>query len=323
MGAPGHICHEHPMTPQKTLSGRAWAELILLAAIWGGSFLSIRIALDEITPLTSVAHRTGWAMLALWGVVWAMRLPVPRSPRIWLGFLGMGVLNNVIPFGLMAWGQVHIETGLTSILNAATAIFGVLVAALFFADERMTLRKGVGVGLGFVGVATAIGLENLRSFDLRSLAQIAIIAGTVSYALAGAWARVFLGGLPPQVAAAGMLTGATLVTVPMAWVVDGPISLALEGTTLAAIAYYALIATAGAYLLYYRVLAMAGSGNLMLVTLLIAPVAIALGALVRDEALNPNAFAGFVLLALGLAILDGRIWTLIRRRAVDRAGGPR
>ncbi|WP_415920711.1 DMT family transporter [Tateyamaria sp. SN6-1] len=311
------------MTSQKSLSGRAWGELLLLALIWGGSFLSIRIALDEVGFLTSVAHRTFWAMLALWAVVVVMRLPVPRDPRLWLAFLAMGLLNNVIPFGLMAWGQLHIETGLTSILNAATAIFGVIVAAIVFADERMTLRKAVGVALGFLGVATAIGLENFRNFDLRSLAQLAILGGTISYAFAGAFARQFLSGLSPQVAAAGMLTGSSLITVPLAWFVEGPITLALQPDTLLAIAYYAIIATAGAYLLYYRVLAMAGSGNLMLVTLLIAPVAITLGALVRGEALSPNAFVGFGLLALGLVILDGRVWTRLVRRGVDRSPAPR
>lgn len=305
------------MVQQKTLSGRAWAELLLLALIWGGSFLSIRIALDEIGPLTSVAHRTGWAMLVLWAVVLVMRLPIPRSPRIWIGFLGMGLLNNVIPFGLMSWGQLYIETGLTSILNATTAIFAVLAAALFFADERITMRKGIGVALGFVGVATAIGLENFRNFNLQSLAQLAILAGTISYALAGVWARKFLGDLPAQVAAAGMLTGSTLITLPLAWWVEGPLTLALQPDTILAISYYALVATAGAYLLYYRVLAMAGSGNLLLVTLLIAPVAITLGALVRQETLSTNAFVGFALLALGLTILDGRIWALILRPSVD------
>ncbi|WP_299612406.1 DMT family transporter [uncultured Tateyamaria sp.] len=305
------------MIPQKTLSGRAWAELLLLGLIWGASFLSIRIALDEISPLTSIAHRTFWAMCVLWIVVAAMRLPLPRAPRVWIGFLGMGILNNAIPFGLMAWGQLHIETGLTSILNAATAIFGVAVAAIFLADERFTMRKGFGVCLGFFGVAVAIGLENFQNFDVRSLAQLAVIAGTVSYAFAGVWARTFLGGLPPQVAAAGMLTGSSLITVPLAWIVDGPITLSLQTDTLLSIGYFSIVATAGAYLLYYRVLAMAGAGNLMLVTLVIPPVAIVLGAAVRNETLNPNAFVGFALLALGLAILDGRILTLLRRRHVD------
>ncbi|MEO0390655.1 MAG: DMT family transporter [Pseudomonadota bacterium] len=302
------------MTHQTTLSGRAWAELMLLGLIWGASFLSIRVALDEIGFLTSVAHRTFWAMLALWIAVLALRLPIPRDPRLWGAFLVMGLLKNMIPFGLMAWGQLHIETGLTSILNAATAIFGVLAAALFFADERITLRKGIGVALGFLGVATAIGLDNVRNFDITSLAQLAILAGTISYALAGVWAKTTLGGLPPQVAAAGMLTGSSLISVPLAIAVEGMPSLALQTDTLLAIAYYAMIATAGAYLLYYRVLAMAGSGNLMLVTLLIPPVAITLGAMVRDEALGANALIGFALLALGLIILDGRAWRALRRR---------
>ncbi|MEO9514719.1 MAG: DMT family transporter [Paracoccaceae bacterium] len=304
------------MTPQKTISGRAWGELVLLGAIWGASFLSIRVALDEIGPLTSVAHRTFWAMLVLWAVVLVMRLPIPKDRHIWIGFLGMGLLNNVIPFALMAWGQLHISSGLTSILNATTAIFGVLVAALFFADERLTLRKTLGVLIGFFGVATAIGLDFLRNFDLSSLAQLAVLLGTVSYAFASVWARTRLSGLSPQVAAAGMLTGASVITLPLAWIVEGPISLSLQPDTALAIAYYTLIATAGAYLLYYRVLAMAGSGNLMLVTLLVPPVAITLGTWVLDEALGPNAYLGFALLALGLVVLDGR---LFRRRGVDRS----
>lgn len=289
--------------------------MLLLAAIWGASFVAVRIALDEIGPMTAVAHRVGWAMVALWIVILAMRLPIPRDPKTWLGFLGMGLLNNVIPFGLMAWGQLHIESGLTSILNAATAIFGVITAAVFFADERVTPRKAVGVALGFAGVATAIGLENLRQFDIRSLAQLAVIAGTLSYALASVWARKRLSGQPPQVAAAGMVTGATLIMLPLAWVLEGPISLDLQPRTYLAIGYYALIATAFAYLLYYRVLAMAGSSNLMLVTLLIPPFAIVLGAVLLNETLRPAAYFGFALLALGLIVLDGRIWHLIKGSA--------
>ncbi|WP_159976609.1 DMT family transporter [Roseobacter cerasinus] len=307
------------MTDQMSLSSRTWAALLLLAVIWGASFLSIRVALDEIGPLTAVAHRTLWAMLVLWIVVAIRRLPLPRAPGIWGAFLVMGLLNNVIPFGLMAWGQLYVETGLTSILNAATAVFGVIAAALFFRDERLSLRKSIGVLLGFFGVATAIGLENIRSFDLRSLAQLAILAGTVSYALASVWARKTLSALSPQVAAAGMLTGSTIVTLPLALSVEGPMRFDLAPVTVLAIGYYAVIATAGAYLLYYYILARAGSGNLMLVTLLIPPVAILLGTVVRDEALNPNAYFGFAILALGLAVLDGRLWHRLRKtgRLID------
>ena len=111
-----------------TLSSRAWVELILLSFIWGGSFLAVRIALDEIPFVTTVAFRVGIAALVLWVYVTVRRLPVPRDPKIWGALLMMGLLNNVLPFSLMAWGQLHIETGLTSILNAGTAVFGVLAA---------------------------------------------------------------------------------------------------------------------------------------------------------------------------------------------------
>ena len=302
---------------QKNLSARAWGELILLSAIWGGSFLSIRIALDEIGPLTVVVHRVGWAALALWLVIAARRLPLPREPRIWGAFAVMGLLNNLLPFALMAWGQIHISTGLTSILNASTAIWGVLVAALVFADERLSPRRAAGVALGFAGVVAAIGWRALVEIDVRSLAQVAVLAGALSYALAGAWARATLGGLRPEVAAAGMLTASTLMALPLAWAVEGRPSLALAPATWGAIAYYALAGTALAYLLYYRVLAMAGSGNLMLCTLMIPPVAIALGALVRGEELRGAAYGGFALLAAGLVVLDGR---LLPRRAIE---GPR
>ncbi|CUH39372.1 putative DMT superfamily transporter inner membrane protein [Jannaschia seosinensis] len=288
------------------MPNRAWAELALLSLIWGGSFLAVRVALDEIPFVTSVAFRVGLAAAALWALVLARGLPVPRQPRIWAALLVMGGLNNVIPFSLMAWGQLHIESGLTSILNAGTAVFGVLAAAIFLSDERLTTRRAMGVSLGFLGVATAIGLENLAAFDLRSAAQLAVVAGTMGYALAGVWARVFLPGLPPAVSAAGMLTGSSLMMIPAALLIDGPVWPSQTDTWLA-IGYYALIATAGAYLLYFRVLAMAGSGNTMLCTLLVAPTAIVLGATFRGETLSSGVYLGFAILALGLLILDGRL----------------
>ena len=292
------------MASQKTLSPRAWFELTLLGVIWGASFLSIRIALDTIPVMTSVFHRVFWASLVLWIVILIRGQKVPTSLRIWGAFLIMGLLNNVLPFSLMAWGQLYVDTGLTSILNAATAIFGVLLAAVFFRDERLTGLRLLGVGLGFLGVATTIGIENFLSFDLRSVAQIAILAGTVSYALAAVWARFHLSDLSPQVAAAGMLTGSTVMMLPIMLIVDGTTSLSLPLETWLAIGYYAIIATAGAYLLYYRVLAIAGSGNLLLVTLVIPPVAILLGTLLRGESLPPNAYIGFAILAVGLVILS-------------------
>lgn len=297
---------------QTTVSARAWAELLLLGLIWGAGFLSIKLALGELGFVTLVAHRVTWAALALWLYVWWRGFTLPRDMRTWFAFLVMGVLNNVIPFALMTWGQVHIETGLTAVFNAATAIFGVIVAAIFFADEKITARKVTGVLTGFFGVAMAIGLEAFRHFDIRSFAQLAVILGTLSYALASAWARAQLGHLRPEVAAAGMLTASAAIALPAALYLEGMPSFALSMTTISAVAFTTMIATAGAYLLYYRILAMAGAANTMLVTLIIPPVSIILGAAILDETLPIRVFLGLALLAVGLLILDGR---LFRRRA--------
>ena len=292
---------------------RAWIDLALLALLWGGSFLAIREALDEIGFLTSVAHRVTWASIMLWIIVAARRLAVPRSLRAWSAFFVMGCLNNVIPFTLMAWGQLSIESGLTAILNATSAIWAVLVAALFFADERLTMRRAIGVLIGFLGVSTAIGLQNLASLELRSLAQLAVIGGAISYAFAGCWARARLQDQSPLVAAAGMLTCSTLVMLPLSGALEGPLEFDLSLSTWAAIAYFALAATAAAYILYYRILAAAGAGNLLLVTLMIPPIAILLGSWARDEALTSGAYLGFALLGAGLLVLDGRIGNAVRK----------
>lgn len=301
------------MSPQITIPARAWGELLLLSLLWGGSFLAISFALREVDVFTVVAIRVAGAALVLWAYVLLRGLALPRALQIWVAFLVMGLLNNIIPFSLIVWGQQNIPSGLASILNASTAVFGVIVAAACFADERLSARKVIGVTLGFLGVATAIGLSSLKQFDIRSLSQLAIMGASVSYAFAGAWARVALKGLTPQVAAAGMTSASALFMLPTALLVEGPPDLSLTPQTWAALAYLAVMATALAYLLYYRVLAVAGSGNLMLVTLLVAPVAIALGAIVLGEDLRPQAYAGFALLALGLIVLDGRILARLRR----------
>ena len=286
------------------LTPRAWALMTLLAVIWGASFLSIRIALDEIGPFWVVAWRVGLGAAAL--LLWSLwrRTPLPRAA--WAACAVMGFLNNLVPFGLMAWGQQSVETGLAAILNASTAIWGVALAALLLPDEALTGRKALGVGLGFAGVALAIGPDALGGLDPTALGQLAIVAGTVSYGLAAVWARRHLRGLSPLAAATGMLSASALMAAPLAWAVEGPPELDLAPVTLGALAYIGLLATAVAYLLYYRIIALAGSGNAMIVTLMIPPVGIALGAWVRAESLPPQAYGGFALLALGLAVLATR-----------------
>ncbi|MEA5160791.1 DMT family transporter [Cereibacter johrii] len=311
---PAASCQKSAMA-QTSLTPRASAELLLLGTIWGGSFLANGLALPQAGVAGTVAVRVGGAALVLWIAVRLLGLAVPRSPRIWASFLVMGLLNNVIPFTLITWGQQSIPSGLASILNAATAIFGVLVASLVLADERLTPRRIAGVLLGFAGVVTTIGPDALTGFDPRSAGQLALLGAALSYACAGAFGRRALAGLDPRMAAAGMLAGASLIVLPAALLLGGPPRLDLPLQAWGALFYLAVVASAFAYLLYYRILAVAGAGNLSLVTLIVPPVAILLGALVLGERLPPHAFAGFGLLGAGLLVLDGRILHIPRELA--------
>ncbi|WP_246849621.1 DMT family transporter [Rubellimicrobium arenae] len=301
------------------MSARAWLEMGLLGCIWGASFLSNRVALHEVGVATTVAVRVVGACAVLWIVVWRQGLPVPRQPWLWAAFLLMGLLGNAVPFSLITWGQLTIPSGLAAILNASTALMGVIVAALAFRDERLTPRKMLGVAAGFAGVVTVIGPASLANFDPTSLAQIAILGAALSYALSGAFARFAARGLAPEVAAAGMLTGASVIMGPAALILDGLPRMMWSPEVWGALGYLAVVSTAFAYLIFYRLLRMAGAGNTSLVTLLVAPIAILLGAVVLSEALPLRAFGGFGLLALGLLILDGR---LARGRRADSMGKP-
>lgn len=294
-----------------TVDNRAWAALGLLALIWSSSFLAAEIALTALGPLTLVTLRLGGAAAALWLVLALTGTRGPRG-REWGALAVMGLLNNALPFMLITWGQTGIESGLAAILNATTALFGALVCGLLLPDERLTRRRGAGVLLGLCGVAAAVGPGALAGFDLRDLAQIAVLGAALSYAFASVWARLRLGGVAPLAAAAGMTLCATLWIAPVALTVEG-IPARIEPGAAGAALWLALPCTAGAYVLYYRVLALAGAANLMLVTMMIPPMAILWGALALGERLSPGAFLGMGLIMAGLAVIDGRAPAWMRR----------
>ena len=288
--------------------------LLCLATVWGGSFFFAEIALTEVPPLTIALHRIFWAIPALLLVVWWQGIVIPRSTNTWLCYLAMGALNNAIPFSLIFWGQVTIDSGLASILNATTAVFGAVVASLFLVDEPLTSRKLIGALFGLVGVAVIMGPGALTNFDLRNLAQLAVLGAALSYSFAGVWGKRYLSQHPPVMNALGMLCGSLILMIPTTLIVEGAPSLALSASVWASLMAVALLSTALAYRLYFKILVRAGSANLMLVTLLIPPIAIALSATFLDEQLSSGALAGFALIAAGLAITDGRLLLLLRSR---------
>jgi len=291
------------------MNSKVWAMLILLSILWGGSFFFVGVVVNDLPPLTIVTLRVGIAAFTLWGIAMMLGLRPPKSLKIWGAFLGMGLLNNVLPFVLIVWGQTQIASGLASILNAATPIFTVVVAGILLPDERPTPLKLFGVALGFVGVVVVIGVPALGGVG-SLFAQLAIVAATVSYAFAGVYGRRFKSlGINPVVTAAGQVTASTLILLPITLFVDGAIDTDKTNmSTWIAIAGLAVASTAIAYVLYFKILELAGATNVLLVTLLVPVSATLLGSLFLNESLEFIHILGMALIAFGLSAIDGRLW---------------
>lgn len=308
------------MATQKVMGVVEWGQLIALSILWGGSFFFVGIAVKELPPLTIVMCRVCLAALALLALIRILGLSLPGDRRIWLAFFAMGLLNNLIPFCLIVWGQTHIASSLAAILNATTPLFAVLVAHLLTADEKLTGNKLAGVIVGFIGVALMIGMDALAGLGDNLGAQLAVLGAALSYAFAGVFGRRFKAmGVAPLISATGQISASSLLLMPLALLVDRPWTLAVPSlATWGALLGIALLSTALAYVLFFRILSSAGATNLMLVTFLIPISAIVLSGLLLDEHLQAKHFLSMTLIALGLAAIDGRLLNrLLKPRPED------
>ncbi len=286
------------------MTARAWLLLALLSMLWGGSFFLARVAVAEVPPLTLVLARVLLASLAL-DLVLLLRGGVPfwRSPR-WRDYLVLGLLNCALPFALLFFATRSIGAGLTSILNATTPIFTVLLAHVFTPDDRLTPPRLAGVLIGFAGVTVMLGPQLLSGLGANGLADFAVLGAAFSYGLGAIRGRRFRSAAPLETAA-GQLTAAALMVAPFALILDRPWEMALPSpTVMAAVVVLALLSTAAAYILYFRILAIAGPSNANLVTLLVPVSAILLGTLILGERLEPRHWAGMALILSGLCVLD-------------------
>ena len=289
------------------MSGREWGLMLLLSALWGGSFFFIGTAVRDMPVLTIVLLRVALAAAALWIVVRATGRRVPRGAATWGAFLVMGLLNNVIPFALIVWGQKQIPSGLASILNASTPLWTVLVAGALLSDERASVRKLAGVVMGLGGVAVMMGIDVIGG-QHPLLPQLAVVCASISYGFSAWWGRRFRQiGVDPMVTAAGMLTASTLVLAIPVLALNGP-PVGYPATSWAAVAALALLSSALAYVIYFRILASAGATNISLVTFLVPVSAILLGWLFLDERLGFAQLIGMALIGAGLALIDGRLF---------------
>lgn len=290
----------------QSMSGLDWLCLIALSVLWGGSFLFAKVAVAVIPPLTLVLLRVALAALALLVVLRIAGLRLPAKPRTWLDFAGMGILNNLIPFGLIFQGQTEIGAGLAAVINGMTPFWTALFARAAGA-EPLPGAKLAGIAIGVAGLAVMIGPAALAGLDASVMAQIAVVGATISYGCAGVFGRRFR-ALPPLVSATGQLSASSILILPVALLVDRPWSLPVPGTEVVlSVAALALLSTALAYILFFRVLASAGATNVMLVTQLVPVSAMLLGVVVLGETVTDRQLLGLALIAVGFACIDGRL----------------
>jgi drug/metabolite transporter (DMT)-like permease len=292
-----------------------WAMLVVLSTLWGGSFFFNGVAVRELPVFTIVVVRIVLGALILMAIMKLRGERLPTGRRVWAAFFAIGLINNVIPFSLIVWGQQHIASGVASIINASSPLFTVVFAHFLTTDEKMTGAKLAGVVIGLAGVAWMIGFDALQTLGADLMAQLSCLGAAIAYALSGIYGRRFRTmGVAPMATATGQVIASSVLLVPVMLVVDRPWTLAMPGmATVAALIGVAALSTALAYVLYLRKLATAGATNLQLVTFLIPVSAILLGVAFLGESLQPRHVFGMVLIGAGLAAIDGRPLRRLRR----------
>lgn len=300
----------------QSLGGAAWLMLIALSTVWGGSFFFAEVALRSLGPLTIVAIRI---MIGAAGLLVLARLlgyGLPRAAGAWRDLLVMGALNNVLPFSLIVWGQIYIDSGTASILNATTPFFTIFLAHSLIAGEGMTIARMLGICLGTIGVVLLAGPAAVEGLTDAFHGQVAVLCAALSYAFAGVWGKRRLSGLAPVSAAAGMLLASSVIMALLALLWEGVPDIPARIDIWGALVGIGLLSTSIAYLLYFKILAVAGASNLLLVTMLIPVSAMLLGVLVLGEPVQVGALLGLAMIGIGLVVIDGRLY-----RAFRRSGG--
>jgi drug/metabolite transporter (DMT)-like permease len=293
------------------MSARNWGLLLLLALLWGSSYFFYKVLIAELPPVTAVLGRLGLAAAAMHLWLMAQGQAMPMSGTLWRRFMLLGFLNCSLPFVLIAWAEFHISSGLASILNATTPIFMVAVAHWGTHDEKLSFGKAVGIALGIVGVIVLVGPGALSGGG-AIWGEMAVIAASCSYGFGGVYSRRF-SDMSPLQAATGQMTGATVLLIPLSLLIDRPWTLAMPHLDVwAAWLAIALVNTVLAYVLYYRMIANVGATYMSLVTLLIPPIALLLGAVFLGERVTPQAVIGMAIIALGMAATDQRLFGLLK-----------
>jgi drug/metabolite transporter (DMT)-like permease len=281
-----------------------WPLLGLLAAVWGASYLFIKVAVDELEPTVMMFFRLAVAASLL--LAFVAHLGALRDvARAWRAGLVLGVVNAALPFCLIAWGEQYVDSGVAAIANATVPLFNALLVIRFLPSERLSATRLAGVLLGLAGVAVLTGGQPSAGGWWAVAGTLAVVAASLSYAAGGVYGQLRVRATAGPVLAAASMSGGALVLLPLA-LLQLPHELPSR-EAIGSVLALAVLGTALAQLVVYRMLRLHGSSRFSLVTYLLPPVALFYGAVLLDEPMRPEALAGLVLILAGVAVGSGKM----------------
>ena len=288
------------------MKSKDWLMIICLGTLWGSSFFFVELLLETLSPFLIVYLRVALAAILLLFILLIKQVKVTLNVSLIFNLFIMAMLNNVLPFLLIAYGQQTVTGGLASILNANTSLLTILIAPLLIPSEKLSFNRVGGAIIGICGVIIAVGYENIFQIYENNLGKYLILLATLSYALASVWAKLRLDGVPALISATGMLTGSAIILTPIAFFYnfDELANLSLSAFSMSAL--FAILCSVLAYIIYFKILESAGASNLLVCTVIIPPAAILLNLLFLNQAVSQSEMIGLLIIVAGLIVLDGR-----------------
>jgi drug/metabolite transporter (DMT)-like permease len=291
-----------------------WLVFLALGIAWGSSYLFIKIGVETLTPFTLVAGRLAIGAGVLAVVMAVSRQALPRHRSVYLHLLVVAMLGIVIPFFLITWGEQSIDSGLAAILNGTVPLFAIVLAAMFLADEPITVNRLLGLLVGFVGVVVLTS-PALRSSASTLLGEIALIGASVSYGATGVYARRNVRDVAPLPSAFLEVGFAFLITLVAAFVLEDPLATRVEASTVLSIVWLGLIGSGLAFMAFFFLLGRWGATRTAVVAYLIPVVGVVLGVAVRGEVVTLPVLIGMALIIGGVALANSRFG---HRRLIGR-----
>ena len=296
---------------RSVMSNRDWFLVFSLGILWGASFLFVEVLLDLINPFLIVYFRVSIASVILVLYLYLSKTKFKVTNKIVYNLFIMALLNNVVPFLLIAYGQQTTTGGLASILNANTSLITILLASMFISYEKLTVNRILGVLIGLFGIIIAVGYESFLTIYDDSYGKFLILLATVSYSFAGIWAKLKLSDVPPLISATGMLTFSTVILTPIAAIYFNDDLINLNFPIIFYSIMFAVLCSVIAYFLYFKILEKTGAGNLLICTIIIPPSSIILNSLILGQVISMSELIGLMIITLGLIVLDGRYRKLL------------